>query len=407
MFNRFRIIELIGDGGMGVVYKAENIALMRVVALKLLPSEVVSKRSTLRLQKEAKTLSLLDHPNLAKIYDFGLGDGRVPYLSMEFVEGPSLDQMLDQGTLDLKTFLDLFTQIGEGLAHVHSRNVVHRDLKPGNIILSSDDKSNLRAVLVDFGIAYVEDEDTLSRLTATGVFVGSPLYTNPEQIRGRKVGPASDIYSLSCVMFHALTGYPPFSGRTILQTVSMHLDDKITPDWGTNNGGIPHELIEIVGQGLSKDPLDRPQTAEELVLPLKQLSAILSTETQTDFSTVIRVSLPVKNFTKEQAAIVLALLSLLVVLCVPWSRRVYDKPYPVNFDDKNLLPSNLDKEAQKKANEIEKKSSKHAIANYLWKTADHLFKEASTDADFLQVADNYRKAIAEFKKHPELSKEKS
>jgi serine/threonine protein kinase len=270
VFKNFQIVGSVGAGAMGVVYKAKNLLLNRIVALKVLPKNFLSATDLVRFQNEARTLSRLEHMNIAQVFDFGIGDGGRPYLAMEFIEGPTLQDLLDEHRkIPLNLFYEMMIQICHGLAHAHSKNVIHRDLKTSNIILSSDENRALRAVLVDFGVAKVVSDEGVS--TDSGFFLGSPLYTSPEQSSGEPVCPESDTYSLSCVMFQALTGEPPFVGKTILETLTMHRQAPPPLDRLKAIPGIPSELCVLIERGLSKSPADRPESVAEVGEVLTEL----------------------------------------------------------------------------------------------------------------------------------------
>ncbi len=262
MFQSFKILSSIGHGGMGAVYKVRHDKLDIDMALKVLNKGSASGADFIRFQNEARTLSKLSHNHVARVYDFGIDDG-TPYLAMDFIEGQTLEQYIAQhGSLSLTEFVVIFSQICSGLAHAHSRNIVHRDLKPGNIILSEDDNENIRAVIVDFGVAKLQEEMQVGQLTQSGSFIGSPLCSSPEQIDGGAITPAADMYALGCTMFYSLTGEYPFHGDTVIETLSMHRDaepplEKIAAD-------VPEKIRETIATLLSKIPADRKWTASSL-----------------------------------------------------------------------------------------------------------------------------------------------
>ncbi len=274
VFDDYLILGKVGVGGMGVVYKTTNILLDRNAALKVLPVDAISGNDVVRFQNEARTLSRLEHSNIARLFDFGIGDGHRPYLSMEFVEGDTLQESIEKnGPLPLDLFFEVFIQICQGLAHAHEKNVVHRDVKTSNIMLSVDDNEALRAVLLDFGVAKMSDDS--GQVTKPGGMIGSPLYISPEQIVGETATAASDIYSLSCVMFCALTGEPPFSGETVLETLALHRDGVVPIKKLEEVDGIFPDLCRLIEQGLSKSPAKRPQSVKEISTQLASLACQL------------------------------------------------------------------------------------------------------------------------------------
>jgi serine/threonine protein kinase len=274
-FDNYLILGKVGAGGMGVVYRVTNLILNRTEALKVLPMDTLSAGDTVRFQNEARMLSRLEHANLARVFDFGIGDGCRPYLSMEFVEGDTLQEFVEKnGALPLDLFYEMMIQICKGLAHAHERGIIHRDVKSNNIILSSDDHQSLRAVLIDFGVAKMtNDEASDGRVTKTGAMVGSPLYISPEQIVGKAASEASDVYSLCCVMFFALTGEPPYSAPTMLETLLLHREAVLPLEKLKGVKGISPELCELIEKGLSKQPEHRQKQLIEIADKLNDLAA--------------------------------------------------------------------------------------------------------------------------------------
>ena len=255
---KYRILSVLGQGGMGVVYKAEHLLMQRIVALKtVLTSLTANSQAAYRFQQEAKAASSLSHPNIVGVHDFGIADGNA-YLVMDYLEGRTLSH--DQ--LEFDRFIHIFKQACGALDHAHKRGIIHRDLKCGNLMLVQveDDRDFLK--LVDFGLAKIiapERGSELQSLTTTGMIVGSPLYMSPEQCRGRDLDPRSDIYSLGCVMYEALVGEPPFVGETALDTMCQHLS-QTAPSMLELNPDIDPRLDKLVAQMLHKDPNMRPQS---------------------------------------------------------------------------------------------------------------------------------------------------
>ncbi len=224
---KYKIISLLGRGGIGSVYKVEQIFLAQHFALKTLNSQKASDQLIRRFQNEARAASSLSHPNLVKVIDFGLLDGEQPYLVMDLVEGKTLSEHLkNNGVLNLEQAVSCFAQVCLGLSYAHDQGVIHRDIKPSNIMISSNQPFGSEGFVkvVDFGIAklaYAEDGETQS-LTTTGEIFGSPLYMSPEQCFGLAVDYRCDIYSLGCVLFESLVGTPPHVGQNALSTMMLH-----------------------------------------------------------------------------------------------------------------------------------------------------------------------------------------
>lgn len=227
--DRYEIQELIGKGGMSVVYKAEQKLLHKTVAIKMLhPHLTTDDRNAMRFQREGKAISKLDHPNIVKIHDFGFSAGGQPYMVMDFLKGNSLSELIaENGYLELPLTINIFEQICDALAHAHEHGVLHRDLKPSNIIISQD-KFGVAVKLVDFGIAKImerEGEES-KQITQTGEIFGSPSYMSPEQCKGMRFDERCDIYSLGCILFECLTGRPPHQASTPFETMLKHVNEK-------------------------------------------------------------------------------------------------------------------------------------------------------------------------------------
>ncbi|MDC0773141.1 serine/threonine-protein kinase [Streptomyces sp. HD] len=251
--DRYQLLECLGRGAMGEVWRAADQFLGRPVAVKLLHAEGPADADRFRL--EAETAGRLNHPNVVGMYDFG-SDGDRLYLVMELVDGWTLAQERSRyGALLPRDAAAIAAQAAAGLAAAHQQGVVHRDVKPANVILTAD----RTAKIADFGIARFAD--IASGLTVTGKIVGTADYLAPERALGRPAQPASDVYSLGCVLHELLTGRPPFNGATSLAVVRQHVDDTPLPPVRLRPG-IPQPLSDYVLRLLSKDPSHRP-TAEE------------------------------------------------------------------------------------------------------------------------------------------------
>ena len=238
--SHYHIIEKLGGGGMGVVYKAEDTRLHRFVALKFLPEEVARDRQALsRFQREAQAASALNHPNICTIYDIGEHDGRA-FIAMEFISGKTLDRLIPRNGLRVNEALKQSVQIANALAAAHKSGIVHRDLKPGNVMAT---EQGLVKVL-DFGLAKLtesggsgEDEATrtLKPTTEEGVIVGTVSYMSPEQAEGKKLDARSDIFSFGAVLYEMVTGRRAFQGDSRLSTMTAILREE--PEAGRPSGG--------------------------------------------------------------------------------------------------------------------------------------------------------------------------
>lgn len=255
---RYEIISVIGSGGMGTVYLGKHVLMKRLVAIKVLHPYLVSKpRSLQRFQQEAQAASHLNHPNIVGIHDFGITPEGQHYLIMDYLPGTSLaDEIGTHGYLTVERAVPIFLQVCEGMEHAHHKGVLHRDLKPGNILLLNDDCHKDAVQIVDFGIAKLlpESGEEGQYLTQTGEVFGSPLYMSPEQCLANELDHRSDIYTFGCVMYETLTGKPPIVGANSLHTMHMHINEAPPPMNATNpHAVVPQELESIVLKALSKD----------------------------------------------------------------------------------------------------------------------------------------------------------
>lgn len=264
---RYRIDELLGSGGMGEVYRAYDMTMDREVAIKLVRNDgTVDEKQFRRMQNEAKALAALDHPNIVKVQavNFGGVDGYLGLIAMELVCGETLQEKVKgDGPLKAEDAEKICAAIADALAHAHSKGVVHRDLKPHNIIVTTG--GGIR--IMDFGIAKligVQDQ----RLTRTGEVVGSPQYMSPEQCSNQSIDQRSDIYSLGALMYFLLTGSPPFDGATVLEVLMKHSSE------APNLEAITDQRIKaIIAKCLAKNPDDRFQFAQEVSDCLRNKSA--------------------------------------------------------------------------------------------------------------------------------------
>jgi serine/threonine protein kinase len=256
---RFRIARHVGQGGMGDVYEAQDVAMRRLVAIKvLLPDLTSNSQRVQRFQREAQVVGRLDHPNIVRVYEFSVSEDQRPYLVMDFCQGKSLDQELRQSTvLDTRVAIDICAKICTALEHAHERGVVHRDLKPSNVMLYRNGDGPEVKVL-DFGIAKLLVDDNSPELTRTGEIFGSPFYMSPEQINGGDITGKTDQYSLGCVLYECLTGAPPHVGSNPIDTCIKHQTSQHLPLKEASMGKtFDPRLEEVVNRLLKKAPEDR------------------------------------------------------------------------------------------------------------------------------------------------------
>lgn len=266
---RFEFVEELGKGGIGTVILARDKTLDKHVAIKILNANL-SNEESIRFQQEGILAGRLNHENLVSVFDFGVTETGVPYLIMEYLQGFSLGDMITaDGALETLFAIRIFQQICRGMLSSHKAGVIHRDLKPANVFMVQNDDDTFSAKIVDFGLARLLDEN--ARLTAAGAAIGSPLYMSPEQGQGLPGDERSDIYSMGCLMYRALTGRTPFEGETAMLTVMMHQQAKPEKLSVVADKTFPRELEAIVAKCLEKKPQDRFQTFGELQTELEKL----------------------------------------------------------------------------------------------------------------------------------------
>lgn len=305
---QYEILAPVGGGAMGEVYKAKDLRLGRVVALKFLPSDLARDPSARRrFLHEAQAVALLDHPNVATIYETGESEGGRAFLALAFYEGETLQQKLENGPLPLPEAVAIARQIARGLAAAHRRQIVHRDVKPSNIVVLPDGTVKL----LDFGLAKMSGATTLTRL---GSSPGTPAYKSPEQTRGEKVDPRSDLWALGVVLYEMVTGRVPFGGEYEQAVIYAILNEPPRP----LDGAFPPELAEVVERALAKDPAARYATAEEMEADLACIPLGAGGEVTQPWPAPVR-RWPRVKWTAAAALVVLVALSSLVGLW--WSRE--------------------------------------------------------------------------------------
>lgn len=263
----YRIIRPIGRGGMGEVYLALHQLLDKRCALKVIPPEKVTKEAWLRFRQEAQVISKLNHQNIVQVSDLGIHAECLPYYVMEFVSGQSLaDILTERKRMKLESVIEVFHQVCDGVEYAHKSGVIHRDLKPGNIMLTTDVSDRVVVKILDFGLAKLSQPGRLKQsLTLAGDIFGSPLYMSPEQCSGESVDNRSDIYSVGCTMFECLTGQAPFSGNRAAAIIVSHQGSPAPSLASVVGPGVFSDSLEIVlAKLLRKNPVERYQTMAEL-----------------------------------------------------------------------------------------------------------------------------------------------
>jgi serine/threonine-protein kinase len=281
---RFRIVEVIGKGAMGKVFRAVQVPLNRAVALKVLDSRYGAGRDESFKQRflvEASMTARLSHPNTVRVLDYGSTPDGLFFLAMEYLDGETLEAVLARGALPWRRVLTVGQQIARALKEAHSLGVVHRDLKPGNVVLLDADDDTDHVKVLDFGLvkSFVDGHELEGRaITQTGMLMGSPPYMAPEQGERNRADPRSDIYSLGVVLFEALTGKPPFTGGAALEIIMKHVHQAVPPlVTPANFEPPPALLVGLVNKCLAKSPMDRFQAMDEVLAAMAEITSPIPT----------------------------------------------------------------------------------------------------------------------------------
>lgn len=266
--DRYQILELVGAGGWSKVFKAKQLGLNRLVAVKVMHAHLVNSQENMaRFQREAEAASKLAHPAIAGVFDFGvLKDGR-PYMVMEYLEGRTIENVMDaEGAIPWQRAVPMLVQSCEGLAYAHSCGVLHRDLKPSNVLIVQKPSGEEQVKILDFGLAklFVEDGASPKSLTTTGTTLGTPVYMSPEQCRGLTVDKRSDIYSLGCLMYEVLTNNRAIDGDSMYEIMHAHLEKAPAQFADFKDVQVPQSIECVVHKALSKDPGGRYADMSEL-----------------------------------------------------------------------------------------------------------------------------------------------
>jgi len=272
---RYEIVEHLGSGGMGSVFKARQIAMDRMVALKLLHAHYASnKQAVARFNREMQVTAKIEHPNTIRVYDFGqTEDGRI-FLAMEFLEGHTLSKALSHGEpMGSERLVHIGVQIGKALAAAHSDGIVHRDLKPDNVMLLDRYGERDFVKVLDFGIARFMDDQSRTQLTAEGAVVGTPIYMSPEQATGGALDHRTDLYSFGVMLFEMATGRVPFDAPTTISLMVKHVQEDPPRPSDFAPGLVPEPIETLILQMLAKNPAARPTSANEVV---RQLEAAIA-----------------------------------------------------------------------------------------------------------------------------------
>src|ERR1041385_8572447 len=279
----YRIIHKLGAGGMGEVFLAEDTKLERKVAIKTLPAKSIDDaQARRRLFREARAAATLDHPNICGIHEVN-EDGDCVFIVMQYVEGETLAQRLLEATLTTDEVLDIGIQVAEALSEAHARGVIHRDIKPQNVIITPRGQVKV----LDFGLARIAQAEetmspeakTITQLTEEGYIVGTVAYMSPEQLKGQPIDTRSDLFSFGVMLYECAAGKPPFTGGSKIEISSKVL--QVDPRKPSEvNPGIPKGLEKIILRAMAKEPNDRYQNVDEILRDLRELRASLSGATE-------------------------------------------------------------------------------------------------------------------------------
>jgi serine/threonine protein kinase len=363
----YEILGLLGQGGMSTVYKAKHLLVDSVRAIKVIRLDQVENSKVLRrFQQEGKAALALEHTNIGRVYEFGIeATFQKPFLVMDYVEGKTLSATLsEEGALTTERACRLISQVCEGLQEAHSKGVVHRDIKPGNIILTKDSAGSETAKIVDFGIAKMIGPDDAQNLTQTGEVFGTPLYMSPEQCLGQKVDARSDLYSLGCVLYECLSGKPPFEGSSSLETIMMHVNGALP---AFDNKVISAQLKSVVLKSLSKNPEERFQSASDLTEALTQDGSSI----RAHFDSTMRLLKRARRDDTSMGALVLIMLIFLSLVSI----IIFLSVKTFRFEDQSM-----------KVQLIEEKRNDPVA----WAGMAH---ELEQKGDFVNAERAYRKAI--------------
>jgi serine/threonine protein kinase len=324
--SHYKIIEKLGEGGMGVVYKAEDTKLKRTVTLKFIRTQAMeAAEEKTRFVREAQAAAALDHPNICTIYEIDEVKGKT-FIAMAYIEGQNLNNKVKSAPLRLEEALDIGMQVAQGLQEAHEKGVFHRDIKSSNIMVTEKGQ----AKIMDFGIAKFAGG---TEITRPATFMGTVTYMSPEQASAEPLDHRTDIWSLGVVLYEMLTGQTPFKGEHEQVILHSILNKRPQPITGLRSG-IPLELEAIVNKCLEKDPTERYQTSTDLIADLKSLNRDMTTgktdipvPTATYPAPTATLRYPVQRLLRKIAipagAVILALIFLLVLPPTTQQRRVW------------------------------------------------------------------------------------
>lgn len=394
--SHYRILSKLGEGGMGTVYVAEDTLLGRRVAIKSLKIAAVpgQRHFRTRFLREARAASVLNHPHIATVHDFGETEDGQPYLVMELIDGRSLSELLREDPLPVERAVGIVKQVTEAIAEAHRHGIVHRDIKPSNVVLNQRNEVKV----LDFGLAKQTEPDDAATLgegasithTLEGVIIGTPSYLSPEQALGMPVDRRSDIFSIGSVLYECLTGTPAFSGKSLGEIVAQVIRDDPPPP-SQINPRVPPDLDRITLKALAKKTEARYQTAEELLADLNPVEFKTTVPKHKSIGTRLRSSVarwPSSQKSARTAVLVFSALTLLTLISVlgiyvwrsrahepsPEAKRLYNSGIEALRDSSYLKASNLFEQAIQADKEF---PLAHARLAEAWMELD--YEEKATD----------------------------
>ena len=323
---KYEIVSILGKGAMGIVYKAVDPDIDRKVAIKTIRFDLVTEGSDTeelmqRFMREAQAAGKLSHPNIVTIYDVGR-EKDMTYIVMQYIEGPSLQRIIASGEKNTtQQVVQLMTQVCSALEYAHKFGIVHRDIKPGNVLIDNEGKP----YICDFGVARIET----STLTQSGTAVGTPSYMSPEQVRGKKVDKRSDIFSMGCILYEFLTGKRPFEAESIT-TVIYKIINEEPPALAEVKKGLPEGFEHIITKALAKDPGERYQSCGQLAADLRDLDRLA--EKTIAITTTEAEPPPVEERKKRRLVPIMAIsLSAILVIAAAGAFYLYKKTGNIPF----------------------------------------------------------------------------
>ncbi len=370
-FDKFKIMKSLGSGGMGTVYKAKDTVLNRIVALKVMKAQSLNDRELLRFQNESRLACRLHHPNIAAIYDLGLSKNGQLFMSMEFVHGTTLQRLLaDLHKLPVKESLEIVLQVCQALRAAHNDGIIHRDVKPANIMIIDGERDAIGTVkLLDFGIATKVDVTDSERLvlTAPGRLIGSPSYMSPEQCSASPVVPESDIYSLGCVLFECLVGRPPFVSESLLEIVVQHTSAPPPELSQLMEPGQAEELTALVKRMLDKVPANRCTAREACELLEALIAECQGVQSEGSVEGSKKSDVKSKGFSISELWIPLtaiALLSLTLLFFVSYEQNSKPKTMPHQEFNTEFIVNREEGETETVENMMKEDSSELRVSSH-------------------------------------------